>query len=299
MTDDGLSRTFGPATAAEDAAGTAAPETAFPSRGPASGSPVPGSPAVRRLAGVRVPRQVGPYFTTAPEDPVPLGDFAAATGRRVARAECGHWARLGGDGGYELCADGEGTVRAVLLDFDEDDRFVSSSAEAFAAGLAELGRSLRVILGTDQPRAAASAFDRLAERLRAADPEAFAGDERWWPLVLEDIRDTASAENRAAFEYADPAEGKRIVTRSGAIALHPEERLWSDLRAAGVGPEQVLRVHTDLEPCFLPGHYCSMWLAQVFPHAEMTHSFPYGETAASRAEGVRQLREYAERSANG
>lgn len=298
MTDDGLSRTFGPATAAEDTAGTAAPQTASPSEPPASGPSASDAPAVRRLAGLKVPRQVGPYFATAPEDPVPLGDFAAASGRRVARARCAHWARLGGDSGYELCADEEGTVRAVLLDFDEDERFVNSSPEAFAAGLTELDRALRAIVGTDRPQAAAAAHDRLAERLRAADPAAFADDEHWWPLVLDDIRDTASAENYAAFEYVDPVEGKRIVTRAGAVALHPEERLWASLRAAGVEPEQVLRVHTDLEPCFLPGHYCSMWLAQVFPDAEMTHSFPYGETAASRAEGVRQLREYAERSAD-
>jgi hypothetical protein len=31
----------------------------------------------------------------------------------------------------------------------------------------------------------------------------------------------------------------------------------------------------------------------VFPEAQLTHNFPYGETAESRAEGIRQLREAA------
>jgi hypothetical protein len=262
-----------------------------------SGADDSGSAAGRRLAGISVPRQVGPYFVTGDQDPVPLGEFAAANGLRVARAECARWARLGGDGGYELCADGGGAVRAVLLDFEEDDRFVNSSPESFAAGLADLGEALRVIVSTDRPRTASSAYERLAERLRERDPAAFAEPESWWALVLDDIRDTASVENYAAFEYLDPADGKRIVTRSGAIALHPEERLWAALQAAGVEPEQVQRVHTDLEPCFMPGHYCSMWLAQVFPDAQMTHSFPYGESAGSRAEGVRRLRESADQGA--
>lgn len=251
-------------------------------------------PNERRVCGVSVPVQVGPYFTTRHDDPVPLGEYAAAVGRSVARAECADWARLGSDGGFELCEGEEGTVRAVLLDFDEADRFVNSSSEEFASGLARLHETLRVILSTDEPQAAASAFDRLAKRLRFDDPRAFADRENWWPLVLDDIRDTASAESYAAFEYVNEAEQKQIVTQSGDISLHPEERLWSSLSAAGVEPEQVLRVHTDLEPCFMPGHYCSMWLARLFPHAGMTHSFPYGESAESRAEGIRRLRENAE-----
>ncbi|WP_169317060.1 nucleic acid/nucleotide deaminase domain-containing protein [Actinacidiphila oryziradicis] len=276
MTDDGTLRIFGPVGPDEPA----------------------GAPA-HRLTGLRVPAGVGPYFTTSDRDPVPLGEYAAATGHRVAREECADWARLGGDNGFELCADAEGTVRAVLLDYDENDRFVNSSPEAFASGLGELREALRVILGTDRPSTATAAFDRLTERLRALDPRAFAERENWWPLVLDDIRDTASVENFAAFEHLDPEDGKRIVTQAGAIAQHPEERLWTTLNAAGVEPGQVLRVHTDLQACFMPGHYCSLWLAQLFPHAEMTHSFPYGETADSRAEGIRRLREATDDPAAG
>ncbi|MFE6892756.1 nucleic acid/nucleotide deaminase domain-containing protein [Streptomyces sp. NPDC057694] len=245
-------------------------------------------------AGISVPVQVGPYFMTGHDDPVPLGEYADAHGLRVSRQECAQWTRLGSDGGYELCVDPEGPVRAVLLDFDEPDRFVSSSPQAFAAGLAEAREALRTILSTDRPQTASAAFDRLGERLRTQDPRAFAERESWWPLVLDDIHDTAAAASYAAFEYVDGLGAKQIVTQSGAIGLHPEERLWNTLRAAGVEPDQVLRIHTDLAPCFLPGHYCSLWLAQVFPDAQLTHHFPYGESAASRAEGIRLLGETAE-----
>ncbi|MGW5255812.1 nucleic acid/nucleotide deaminase domain-containing protein [Streptomyces sp. NPDC004012] len=60
--------------------------------------------------------------------------------------------------------------------------------------------------------------------------------------MLDDIRDTAGAEWYAAFEYVDAKGSKQIVTQSGAIALHPEERLWNRLSAAGIEPEQVLRI---------------------------------------------------------
>ena len=252
-----------------------------------------GDSPMHRLAGISVPRKVGPYFATLDSDSVVLGTYAGAAGRRVARQECASWARLGSDGGFELCADPHGAVWAVLLDYDEERRFVSSSPEAFASCLVELGDALRVILTTDQPAVASSAFETLRQRLQARDPAAFGDREDWWPRVLDDIRDTASAENYAAFEYVDTEHGKRIVTQAGTIAAHPEERLWERLQAAGVGPKQVLRIHTDLQPCFMPGHYCSMWLAEIFPHVEMTHSFPYGESAESRAEGIGLLRENA------
>lgn len=54
-------------------------------------------------------------------------------------------------------------------------------------------------------------------------------------------------------------------------------------------PGQVRRVHCELEPCLMPGHYCSVWMQQVLPHAEFTHSFDYGDTAESREKGLKQL----------
>jgi hypothetical protein len=251
-------------------------------------------PSVQRVSQVVLPLRVGPYFATQADEPLVLGEYAAAVDRQVVREECAAWARLGTDGGFELCADSEGAVRAVLLDWEEELRFVSSSPEAFADSLTELDRALRLILTSDEPQRAEQAYARLEERLRSIDPAAFSRRENWWPLVLDDIRDTASAEWFTAFEILNGQGEKQIVTASGAIGVHPEERLWEQLRAAGLEAEQVLRIHTELEACFMPGHYCSMWLGQVFPEAQMTHNFPYGESADSRAEGIRRLREAAE-----
>ncbi|MFF7951715.1 nucleic acid/nucleotide deaminase domain-containing protein [Streptomyces griseorubiginosus] len=249
--------------------------------------------SISRLAEVAVPLHVGPYFITDAEDAVRLEDYAEAVGRRVVRESCADWARLGSDRGFEICADLEGVVHAVLLDWNEELRFVNAAPEMFAESLLALDQALATILGTDEPQAAAAAYAELEQRLRSIDPRAFEGREHWWPLVLDDIRDTASAEWFTAFEVVDGQGEKQILTQAGDIGVHPEERLWARLRAAGVEPDQVLRIHTELEACFMPGHYCSLWLGQVFPEAQLTHNFPYGETAESRAEGIRQLREAA------
>lgn len=253
-----------------------------------------GPAGLRRADAFLLPLQVGPYFRTDPADPLALGEYAASAGRRLRQPECEGWTRLGDDRGYEICADAGRAVRAVLLGYDEPSRFVSSSPESFAEGLLDLDLALGSIAAADEPAEASAVFRRLEERLLAADAEAFADRENWWPLVLDDIRDTASAQWYAAMEVVDATGEKKIFTQASGISLHPEERLWSSLQAAGVRPEQVTRIHTDLEACFMPGHYCSMWLGQVFPDAGLTHEFPYGETAASRAEGLRRLRESAD-----
>ncbi|WP_306322071.1 MULTISPECIES: nucleic acid/nucleotide deaminase domain-containing protein [unclassified Streptomyces] len=258
-----------------------------------TGGPFHTPDSVLRLGQLVLPLRVGPYFATRVEDPVLLGEYAEFMDRQVVRDECRTWARLGTDQGFELCVDAEGAVRAVLLDWEEESRYVSSSPEAFAAALSALDEALRFILATDDPERAGHAFAQLKERLHSTDAQAFAGRENWWPLVLDDIRDTASAEWFTAFEVVNGQDEKQIVTAPGGIGVHPEEKLWEQLRAAGFDAEQVLRIHTELQPCFTPGHYCSMWLGQVFPDAQMTHNFPYGESADSRAEGMRQLREAA------
>ncbi|MFF2806370.1 nucleic acid/nucleotide deaminase domain-containing protein [Streptomyces sp. NPDC058000] len=262
-----------------------------------AGDPATAPASVRRLAQVAVPWQVGPYFSTSADDPVPLDAYAQSVGLEDIGEEYRQLARLGTDRGYEICVTPEGGVRAVLLGFQEPSRFVNSSPEQFARSLLELDQALRTLLGTDLPETAAEAFATAERRLRALDEAAFADRESWWPQVLDDIRDTASTEWYAAFEYVSADGEKQVVTRSGGICLHPEERLWSALRGAGVEPGQVTRIHTELESCFQPGHYCSLWLGQMFPDAELTHNFPYGETAASRAEGIRLLREAAARTA--
>ncbi|MFI0263593.1 nucleic acid/nucleotide deaminase domain-containing protein [Streptomyces sp. NPDC017056] len=108
--------------------------------------------------------------------------------------------------------------------------------------------------------------------------------------MLDDITDTASTEWFAAFEVVNVRGEKQIFTEPGSVGIHPEEKLWRKLRQAGVEPERVLRIHTELEACFMPSHYCSLWLGEVFPDAQFTYNFPYGESADSRAESIQQLR---------
>jgi hypothetical protein len=170
---------------------------------------------------------------------------------------------------------------------------VNSTPEEFAGGLLQLDTLLEVIGATEDPDEAATAFQSVERALQSADPRAFADAENWWPLVLEDIRTTASVEAYATFEFAAPDGGKHLVTKSGAICVHPEERTWSAMYAAGIEPEQVTRIHTELQACFMPGHYCSLWLELMFPDASLTHNVSYGDSAAERAEEIRRLREAA------
>ncbi|MEU1617969.1 nucleic acid/nucleotide deaminase domain-containing protein [Streptomyces sp. NPDC005722] len=254
-----------------------------------------GDGGVRRFAGapeVVVPLQVGPYFATSPEEPETLADFADALEAEVPE-RAREYLRLGTDRGYEICLAPDGAVRGVLVGYDEPERHVNGTLEAFARSLVALDEALTAIAATDRPETASQAFAALETRLRELDGTAFADREDWWPQVLDDIRDTASAEWFAAFEVVDADGEAKILTSSGGICVHPEERLWANLRASGVEPEQVKRIHTELESCFMPGHYCSMMLADLFPEAGLTHNFPYGETAGSRAAGIRKLREAA------
>lgn len=241
------------------------------------------------------PWRIGPYFSPGHGGPVLMGEYAASVGQEVPREECAGWTRLGNDNGAELCIDADGVVRTVHLYSDEEDLFVNSSPSAFTSCLTELHSALGIILSTNKPQTASSAYTRLVEQLHTHDQHALADPENWWPLVLNDIRDTAAIEWYAAFEYVNADGSTQVASQAGAITVHPEERLWETLTASGVRPQQVLRIHTDLEACLMPGHYCSMWLAKVFPHAEVTHNFPYGKSADSRVAGIRMLTDMAGR----
>lgn len=175
--------------------------------------------SVRRVSQVVLPLRVGRYFATQADEPVLLVEYATTVDRQVVQEECEAWARLGTDGGFELCADRDGAVRAVLLDWEEDLRSVTSSPEAFAQSLTELNQGLQLILTTDEPQRADQAYTRLGERLRSLDPEAFAQRENWSPLVLDDIRDTASAEWFTAFEILNGQGEKQIVTEEIAAKI--------------------------------------------------------------------------------
>lgn len=71
---------------------------------------------------------------------------------------------------------------------------------------------------------------------------------------------------------------------------HAERLVWGDLERVGVRPTQVTRIYSELQPCSVPGGYCSAWMDRTFPGAQVTWSFDYGADAASRAAGVAALR---------
>ncbi|WP_338694260.1 SUKH-4 family immunity protein [Streptomyces sp. Q6] len=252
----------------------------------------------RALREVGVPLHVASYFTAAEEAEGPtLGMFTGHRGL-VMEGERADWVRLGTDRLAHLCVRPDGAVLAVFLARPEEDLFVSSDVEAFTSSLAALDRRLPVMAASTSLPVAAAAFRELNAELRQIDPEAFDQRESWWPRVLDDVRHTLNFPFSAAFEYVNDAGEKQIATdATGPGKAHPEELLWARLSAEGVAPARVRRVYCELEPCMMPGHYCAVWLQNLFPHAEFTHSFDYGETAESREEGLKELMTYSAQQA--
>ncbi|MEV7287242.1 nucleic acid/nucleotide deaminase domain-containing protein [Streptomyces sp. NPDC093252] len=264
---------------------------------PASYGTVPG-PARAHLAQVGVPLHVGPYFLAADDtDGHTLGMYSGHRGVAL-HGEWADWVRIGTDRLAHLCVRTDGSVQALFLGRGEGALFVSSDVAAFTHCAAALDRALPVIAASDGLQSAAVAFTELVQEIRRIDPAAVADREHWWSRVLDDVRHTLNFPFSSAFEYVGEDGGKQIVTaQAGPGRPHPEEQLWQRLSAAGVEPGQVRRVYCELEPCMMPGHYCSAWLQAVLPHAEFTHSFTYGSTAESREEGIRELITHAAQQA--
>ncbi|MFF6779003.1 SUKH-4 family immunity protein [Streptomyces sp. NPDC012637] len=250
-------------------------------------------PGVSRvlLTDTGVPHGVLPYFRGAAEgDAVSLGAFAARSGQPGPPVEMGSWPRIGVDGLAHVCVRPDGAVQAVVLEDVLDDMFVNTDVSTFIASLQALDVAVPAVLAAGGLAEAAAVFSRLNEELQQVDPAAFAQRESWWPRVLDDLRHTMNFPFSAAFEYEDESGRRQVVTEStGPCQPHPEEIIWSRLSAQGVAPRQVLRVYCQLEPCLMPGHYCAVWMSQLFPRAEFTHSFDYGESADSREQGLREL----------
>jgi hypothetical protein len=210
------------------------------------------------------------------------------------------WLRIGGDGLAHLCVRPDGAVQAVMLEDVADDMFVNTDVSTFNASLLALDRTQPVIASASGLADGAAAFRDLNAELRRIDEAAFAERESWWPRVLDDIRHTLNFPFAATFEYADAAGVKQIVTEATAPGHpHPEEIIWRRLSSSGVDPGQVSRVYCELEPCLMPGHYCAVWMQATFPKAEFTHSFDFGDTAASREQGLKELITYATEQARG
>ncbi|MFD8479269.1 nucleic acid/nucleotide deaminase domain-containing protein [Kitasatospora sp. NPDC059673] len=244
---------------------------------------------VALLTGAGLPLQVGPYFAAEPGQPLRLGDWARGVGLSADGRPEADWVRLGNDRGAELCVDGGGRVWAVYLAFQGPSVPVNSSLGAFLDSLCDLDENLRALAAAERPEEVFQLFSAAEGRLRGTDLRAFESDEQWWPRVLEDIRHTRGVPGYAAFKVRGKDGEPQIITADGSLALHAEEALWHRLSAGGLDPDDVVEVYTELQACTMPGHYCAMWMARAFPNAEFTHSYDYGDTAAERDAGIREL----------
>ncbi|MFB6828381.1 nucleic acid/nucleotide deaminase domain-containing protein [Streptomyces hydrogenans] len=243
------------------------------------------------LEGTGVPVGVPPYFRAPlPDEPVSLGGFASHSQGPRPHNLMESWPRIGFDGLAHLCVRPDGALQAVVLSGVVDDMFVNADVSALGASLVALDRAQPLFAAASGLGEAAAVFRDLSAGLRQIDPVAFEDRESWWSRVLDDVRHTLNFPFSAAFEYVDDAGTKQVVTEATGPGLpHPEELVWRRLSAQGVRPEQVRRVYCELEACVMPGHYCAVWMQEVFPHAEFTHSFGYGETAESRESGLKEL----------
>lgn len=264
------------------------------------GAPLP-EEAEGVLQGVGVPTAVAPYFRASESGaPVSLRAHAARHRRDTPPSELARWVRIGGDAGAEICVRPDGGLQAVFLSPGAEDMFVSTNVDLFNQSLVLLDRALPRIAASGGVAQAVDVFRDLSGSLKELDPTAFAERESWWPRLLDDVRHTLNFPFSAAFEFRLEGGRTEIVTdRTGPGRLHPEERVWQRLESSGVGPEQVTRVYCELEPCMMPGHYCALWLQRLFPHAEFTHSFGYGDTAAAREEGFKDMIVHAAEQARG
>ncbi|QFG22487.1 nucleic acid/nucleotide deaminase domain-containing protein [Actinomadura sp. WMMB 499] len=255
-----------------------------------AGTALPPASVAALAAGV--PVQVGPYFSATDRESLTLGDHASAIDARRLSPTLSSWCRLGTDRGAEICVGPSGAVQAIFIVTDAAPLHVNDTVEAFLDSLIALDRALPVLRspGRKDPL---DVFRELRARLLQIDAAPLQDDESWWSRVLELIRHAVSFPASVAFEVESPGGRRHIETEQTRVGVeHPEHLLWDRLEAQGVRPGQITRIYTELEPCFMPGNYCAMWLTQ-FPNAEFTYSHDYGQTAAEREAGLLELMQNA------
>ncbi|MFC9856156.1 MULTISPECIES: nucleic acid/nucleotide deaminase domain-containing protein [unclassified Streptomyces] len=267
-------------------------------RGSLLGAQLPAAASVL-LEETGVPKAVSPYFQApAADEPVTLGVVAARSGGPRPHSSFDAWPRIGSDGLAQLCVRPDGAVQAVLFGDVGDDMFVNTDVSTFNASLLALDRALPLISAASGLTEAAGVFRNLSSEVRLIDAAAFEAREAWWPRVLDDVRHTLNFPFSAAIEYVDAAGAKQVATETtGPGQPHPEEIIWRHLSGDGVQASQVRRVHCELAPCLMPGHYCAVWMQDLFTQAEFSHSFDYGQDAESREEGMKQLITHAAQQA--
>jgi len=240
-----------------------------------------------------VPRHVGPYFASSDGEPEDIGAYHAQLASPVPDGIQSAWCRIGWDRGGQFFVDDSGAVRVDFIGLPLSGGLVNESLGGFLESLIALDETIDLLAAARGVPESAEQIRVLLKRLANIEIGTIQGPDTWWSRVVEDLRHTASHAAFAAFEIEDGRGEPRIVTDSGALCLHPEERIWRELHAAGAPADRVKKVHTELEPCFMPGHYCAVWMVERFGGAEFTHSFDYGRTAGSRESGFLELVRHA------
>ena len=94
------------------------------------------------------------------------------------------------------------------------------------------------------------------------------------------------------FQYPDGRKGtiaidsERHSKHAGDRILgHSERRASEILRSYGIPDSAVTRIHSELQPCSLPGAYCAKMISERFPQAKVTYTWEYGDTRDSRQRG--------------
>ncbi|KUL33688.1 hypothetical protein ADL22_32365 [Streptomyces sp. NRRL F-4489] len=248
------------------------------------------------LAAAGVPEEVGPYFRAA-DAPAPLMRYAEESGLSQPVGEATAFWRLGDDAGSQICWAPTGGIHAASCGAVFPTRLVNSSAQTWLTALAGLRTLLQRLSDDPIGPDAVAAVTAFRDGLAALDPEAMADEDNWWPLVTDDLRLTASVDASGIIEFRTATGATRTVSGYSLPGQgHVARRLGTELLKRDIEADRVTRIHTDLEPCELPGCYCAAWLAATFPEAEVTYSFDYGPGAAERAAGIAELTAFIEES---
>ncbi|MDI3407176.1 SUKH-4 family immunity protein [Streptomyces cavernicola] len=103
--------------------------------------------------------------------------------------------------------------------------------------------------------------------------------------------------NTAVFTYVDPATGEEtsLLRTSGPGLAPAETRCYAELLRLNIPPQNVIAVHTDLNPSLLPGGYTGeLLLSGALPSAEFSSTHEYGLFAQERSDGAARLVEHVE-----
>ncbi|MBT2446960.1 SUKH-4 family immunity protein [Streptomyces sp. ISL-43] len=112
----------------------------------------------------------------------------------------------------------------------------------------------------------------------------------WYTAGRKPPVPTVGPGHGAVLRYRTPDGSVRQIVRHSAPGTpHPEWQILYELRALNVPPHRVLELHTELEPCDLPGGYCARMIEKAWPQALIKREFPYGNDHAGRQAGMRQL----------